>query len=240
MLIHYYVSNKAKYLNANSHYIFTMLPKHLRKKTIIIPNFFSNKLLDIKLEKKENYIITVSHGFKGHKNIGKAILAYSLIRKNYPDFEYYLVGSELGEREDAYNFAKRYGVQNDIRFLGQQSYDKTLGLISKAKLMLHPSLEESFGMSVLEAMVLGTPVVGGQNSGNIPHLLGFGEYGGICDIKSPNEISKKVCEMLKDENIMISTSKNARKFAVDNFSESKVIEKFENYYESILNDKSFV
>jgi len=236
MLIHYYVSNKAKYLNANSYYLFSMLPNHLRKKTIIIPNFFSNKLLDIELGKKENYIITVSPGFKGRKNIAKGILAFSKIRKSFPNLEYYLVGDQLGEKQEAHEFAKKCGVEEGIRFLGTKTYSETLDLISKARLMLHPSLEESFGMSVLEAMVLGTPVVGGRYSGNIPHLLGQGQYGGICDVSDPNMIADKVIGMLKNENELNELASLARAYAIKNFSESVIIEKFEKYFEGIINN----
>lgn len=236
MLIHYYVSNKAYFLNCNSSYTYEKLPQRIRKKAVVIPNFFSDELSQRISSGKEDYIITVSQGFKGHKNISKGILAFNKIHKLFPNLEYYLVGDQLGEKQEAYYFAKKYGVDKGIRFLGRKPYSEVLDLISHAKILLHPSLEESFGMSVLEAMVLGTPVVGGNKSGNIPYLLGGGQYGVTCDVSNYFDIYNKITELLGNENLLNELAAKARTFAINNFSESVVIENFEKYFENIIND----
>jgi len=235
-LIHYMVTRKAKYLNANSDYLFSLLSKKIRAKTIVIPNFLSNEIFEKPKIPKGNYIITVSNGFSGHKNIYKGILAFAELRKKANDLEYYLVGSGFGENEEAYRFAKEKNVMNGIKFLGSIPYDETLKLISGAKIMLHPSLEESFGMSVLEAMALGTPVVGGAKSGNIPYLLGFGEYGIICDVTNHYDMANKLYQLLNDNEKMDYFSKRAIKYSFENYSENVVLSKFENYLGDILND----
>lgn len=234
MLIHFYVTNNAKYLNTNSPYIYNLLSKKLQNKTITISNFFSNNLLERQEVKKENYIITVSNGFKGRKNIAKGILAFSVVRKYFPSIEYYLVGDQLGEKQEAYNFAIKNNLSEGIRFLGSKNYNETLDLISKAKFMLHPSLEESFGMSVLEAMVLGTPVIGGEQSGNIPYLLGNGQFGYLCDVRNFRAIADTIFEILVNEDRLYEIAQKAKNHAIRNYSESVVINRFENYLKSII------
>ena len=236
LLIHIYVTNRAEHLEANSSYLYNQLSTKLKQKTVILPNFISLDKFNLPKYKKENYIITVSEGFKGRKNIARGIIAYSLVRKSHPELEYYLIGSDLGEYEAAQCYAIKNKIDAGIKFIGKQSYKKTLEYISKAKLMVHPSLEESFGYSVLEAMILGTPVLGGDKSGNLPYLLGFGEYGEICNIKNPIEISSKINEMLSDDNKLSKIANLAKIHAIENYSEEVVVQEFEKYYEKVVNE----
>lgn len=236
MLIHYYVVNKAKYLNANSHYTFSNLSNNIKNKTSIIPNFLSDEICYKPIQNKDNYIVTVSQGFKGRKNIARSILAFAGIRKYFRDLEYYLIGYDLEEGGAAYRFAKRKGISAGIKFLGEIPYDKTIDLISRAKLMLHPSIEESFGMSVLEAMALGTPVIGGDKAGNIPYLLGLGKYGTLCNVFNYIDIKSKLKKSLEDYDNLIYLTTKAKEHILKCYSETVVINKFEDYFSKIIND----
>jgi glycosyltransferase involved in cell wall biosynthesis len=55
-----------------------------------------------------------------------------------------------------------------------------------------PTLEESFGMTVLEAMARSVPVVGGHSSGAVPWLLDFGRAGELTDVRRPERIADTV------------------------------------------------
>lgn len=230
------VVHKAKYLIANSEYTYNQLGKKLRSKTITINNFYPNNLersLAAPVQ-KENYIVSVVQGFSRRKNIDTALKAFATIRERQPEVEYHLVGIDMEEGGLAHQYATTHNLAEGVKFLGPLPFNKVTEHIAKAKLLLHSSREESFGMVVLEAMVVGTPVVGGTESGFIPYLLNYGQAGLLTDINSSDAIASSVISLLKNETLQAKLKQDGYDFAVKNFSEQVVIDKHLAYYSKIL------
>lgn len=68
-------------------------------------------------------------------------------------------------------------------------------LMSGASLLVHPALYEGFGLSPLQAMACGTPVLVGDNS-SLPEIVG--EAGVLADAESESDISAKIEKVLTD------------------------------------------
>ena len=90
-------------------------------------------------------------------------------------------------------------------------------------------------MVVLEAMIIGTPVIGGEKSGNIPYLLDHGKTGELCNINSPEDIGKSILKILQDKEYAEKLMRNAYKYAKKNYSENIIVSKYIDYYYDILN-----
>ena len=235
-LMNQFVLQRSKYLSVNSEYLYNLLPLKYKNKTRIINNFYSSELeLDIiPIEKKKNIMVSVSNGFGKIKNIDTAIRAFKIVRETVPDLEYYLIGDDMQKYGLTYQFAKENNIHDDIKFLGRLSFNETIKNVYNAKIFLHPSREESFGMSILESMVQGTTVIGGDKSGNVPNLLNMGKAGIICDINSPEEIAHSILTLLNNPQLNDELRMNALNFAKNNFSENDSIKKYISYYSFIL------
>ena len=231
------VLKKAKYLSVNSKYLYDKLDTKKKGRARIIPNFYSESIEDLPYDQAEKtkYILSVSNGFGKRKNIDTALKAFALVRKHYHDIEYYLIGDGMAPSGPAYQFAKKNNIISGVKFLGKVPYDEVIKKIHKAQILLHPSKEESFGMVVLEAMIIGTPVIGGEKSGNIPYLLDHGRAGKLCNINSPEDIGKSILKILQEEDYAKNLMRNAYIFAKKEYSENIIVSKYIDYYHDILN-----
>jgi glycosyltransferase involved in cell wall biosynthesis len=63
-------------------------------------------------------------------------------------------------------------VADGIIFHGAVPHSQLISQLKSLDVLLHPSLEESFGVTVAEGMALGLPVVAGENSGAVPWVVG--------------------------------------------------------------------
>ena len=118
--------------------------------------------------------------------------------------------------------------------MGRLPHHETLREIASAAVLLHPALEESFGMTGLEAMVVGTPVIAGRDSGNMPFLLDHGNAGVLCDVRSPQAIAAALLDVLTDQARAARIVQCAGEVARSKFSEDKVISAYIDYYRDIL------
>ena len=100
-----------------------------------------------------------------------------------------------------------------------------------------PSQSESFGLSALEAMACGVPVVS-TSVGGLPELNIHNETGYIAEIGDIDRMAKYTIELLTNEKRYKSFSKNSRERAVNNFDKDLIVPKYVNYYERVLNSKS--
>jgi glycosyltransferase involved in cell wall biosynthesis len=115
---------------------------------------------------------------------------------------------------------------NDIVFVGNSGPDERNKLLGSASALLHPiSFEEPFGLSVVEAMFCGTPVIA-FNRGSMPELILDGKTGFIV-----NNI-EEAREAITD--IKIINRKDCREWATSKFSRQKMIEGYLEVYQMIL------
>jgi glycosyltransferase involved in cell wall biosynthesis len=70
-------------------------------------------------------------------------------------------------------------------------------------LFVHPSLEESFGLALVEAMALGVPVLGGRSSGAVPWVVGKGR---TANVRDSDELAGAIVSRLTAKDFLESES----------------------------------
>ena len=94
------------------------------------------------------------------KNIERLIIAYDLYRRQNPDGIPLLIGGRLAWQTDGVRAAyDRSAFRADIRMLGYVAEAELPRLLNGALALVYPSLDEGFGVPLLEAMHAEVPVV---------------------------------------------------------------------------------
>ncbi|MDC0977687.1 glycosyltransferase family 4 protein [bacterium] len=114
-----------------------------------------------------------------------------------------------------------------ITFIGPCGPQKRNEILGNASVLLHPiNFAEPFGLSVVEAMLCGTPIIA-FNKGSMPELIKDKETGFLVD-----NVDEAV-ETLK--NLPKIDFKTCHSWAKDNFSQEKMAENYLEVYKKILN-----
>lgn len=126
---------------------------------------------------------------------------------------------------------KEYRLENQVQFVGLT--DDVRKYLAAADVMVLPSRSEAFGISILEGMACGLPVIVSVNSG-VAALIKHEENGFL--MKHSAELSG-LLKRLYSRNIRTKMGEHARKTA-ENFSWEKTTEAHEKFYRYILSQKT--
>lgn len=103
-----------------------------------------------------------------HKNLGRLVDAFVLIKKQRPALHLVFVGKKDKAYRKLASYAKNQGA-NDITFTGWASEGQKRWLYEHTVAYVFPSLSEGFGLPPLEAMTHGAPVVS-SNATCLPEI----------------------------------------------------------------------
>jgi len=173
-------------------------------------------------------IILHASNFRKIKRIADVIRIFDVIRKDIPA-KLLLVG-DGPERPMAEELCRELGICDDARFVGKQQDMEEIYAI--ADLFLLPSEYESFGLSALEAMAAGTPVIA-TNTGGLPEIINQGVngfMGNIGDVQSMGDFGKII---LGDEETHKSFKFAAREQALK-FDIENIVPLYETLYMKVL------
>jgi glycosyltransferase involved in cell wall biosynthesis len=136
----------------------------------------------------------VCNGWDRLKNPEPALQGFARWRASEPMAELHAFGADFGAGESAQRWAQAQGADAGVHFRGRMPHRELLDELAQADVLLHPSLEESFGVVLAEAMGLGLPVVAGRASGAVPSVLGVDAQGHtacgvLTDVRSPEAIA---------------------------------------------------
>ena len=110
------------------------------------------------------------------KGVNYLIRAFAALQDEMPS-AYLIIAGEGSLRGRYEQLAKSLDIKN-IHFSGYVSEDEKRRLMGNADVFCSPALfGESFGIVLIEAMAMGTPVIGGRNAGYIHVLTGTGRLG---------------------------------------------------------------
>lgn len=142
------------------------------------------------------YILYVS-GLYPFKNHVRLIEAFAQIRPDFPGYTLVLAGGGSDTALKALkNAVVNYGLQGDVLFLGRVPQTAIPALYRNARASAFPSLEETFGLPVLEAMSLNCPVLT-SNRSSMAEVAGDAAV--LVDPESVDDIAAGLRRILSDE-----------------------------------------
>lgn len=206
----------------------------IKKKIDVIPNFIDIEAITSKekpckrtlLAEKEEKILTHVSNFRPLKRIIDVIDIFKGINSKI-NSKLMMVG-EGPEKRKALRYVSDNKLKDKVLFLGNSNeIDK---ILCYSDLFLLPSEKESFGLSALEAMAHGVPIIS-SNAGGIPEVNLNGKTGFISDIGDTDSMISNAISLLSDPQKHKLFKKQAQLQAKKFDLESVV-----NSYERIYND----
>ena len=176
----------------------------------------------------------LNNGFGARKNVVRLIESFALVRETFPKAKMRLAGHEYGPSEAAERWAVDHELSRGIEFVGPIPSEDVRGFMQSLNLFVHPSLEESFGMVLIEALAAGTPVIGGTKSGAVPWVLGDGVAGTLVDVDSAEALSAAIVRLLADNAALQASATAGFSHVQNNFSLEHIVDLYEAQYEAIV------
>ncbi|QDA58882.1 glycosyltransferase family 4 protein [Hymenobacter jejuensis] len=180
-------------------------------------------------------IISLLTGWSERKNADTALLAFQELRRRLGSkVEYWVFGDEYGPGGQAQRWAEANAATDGVHFAGLKSHTDILNLLPDFDILLHPAREESFGMTLVEAMQAGLPVVAGETSGAVPWVLDEGRCGVLVDVNSPTAMADALYDLLTQPSRYEALSTYSSVAVSQRFSIPAVTAAYEAAYRQVL------
>jgi N-acetyl-alpha-D-glucosaminyl L-malate synthase BshA len=222
----------------------TAVSRYLQKETMdafgctarridVIPNFIDPQVYDRgryegqvrgQFDGDRRVLMHISN-FRPVKRIRDVVRVFARVHESVPSV-LVMVG-DGPDRHDAEQEARDLGVDKDVRFLGK--IDSVAPLLAAADLFLLPTNAESFGLSALEALASGTPVIG-TNAGGLPEVVKNGETGILCGVGDVDGMSGAAIGLLTNERNWAAMSAAAAADARRRFGMDDIVKRYEDLY----------
>ena len=225
----------------------TAVSKYLANETIrefkitrpieVIYNFYDTERFSVREDlccksqfaADDKFLIAHISNFRPVKRVPDVIDVFEGIHKALPA-KLLLVG-EGPDTTLVRRLVHRKGLDDDVIFLGTQVSVETI--LPCVDLFLLPSQEESFGLAALEAMACGAPLVGSLGSG-ISEVTEQNVTGILHPVGDTSSMAQSSIDLLSDPERHKRFRENSFKRARENFTDKRIVDHYERYYQEIL------
>lgn len=189
-----------------------------------IPNYY-NKLLI----RKSTKIFTIAR-LEKQKDILTILEAFKLLRDQYSNIDLYIIG-EGSQKAELINQVKNLSLTKNVHFLGWQN--NIYPFLKQSDILIHSSFFEGFGRTIVEAMVLGKPVISTNSPFGPAEILGYGRFGILIPVNNPKELVESVGKLIKNRQLMKKYSRLSLE-RVKEFELSDCLRKYEDLFANLL------
>lgn len=140
------------------------------------------------------------------KGFSQLIRAFRTVVDLYPDWELHIFG-EGPERESLLDEIQSLGLQNSVSLHGTTK--QVQEELTQASIYACSSRFEGFGLSILEAMSCGLPIVSFDCPYGPRSLIDNGHSGFLVPLDDVQGLSEKICLLIEDANLRKTMGENA-------------------------------
>ncbi len=176
-----------------------------------------------------------------HKGVDTIIRSLSRLKSLKKSFKLIVVGGDTVE-DDIYSndeinrlhrIAVEIGVDQCVSFVGKKSREMLKYYYSAADIFITTPWFETFGITPLEAMACGTPVIG-SNVGGIKYSVSDGQTGLLTPSRDPESLAEKITYLLNDEKLLNQMRENSLIRVNTLFTWSNVVDQMSVLYDKLM------
>ena len=230
------IFRKASYITVVSNFLKEKLVSELNlpeQKILVIPkpaNTEKIKAFPSRENQSKNLILCVARYTK-QKKLDVLLEALSLLKDWKIDFEAILIG-EGPERNQLLKKIKGLSLEEKIKLLDLIPQEELNHYYNLSRVVVLPSVNEGFGLVLVEAGLCKKPVIG-TRSGGIPDIIEDEVSGLLVPPEDRTALALSIRRILSDENLALRLSQNAYLQARGKFSPQAIAKKFLSVYEEL-------
>lgn len=230
---------------ANSEYTARMVKQNWGKNIPVIPNSIDIGIIEksrdsrIQDDNNKDYVIsTISASSVNdrNKNIIPLLTSFQYLRQKYPNFRLNLIGPYFRCDNPEIMQLREEGLMDGITLRGKLSHYEVIDELLHSDLLVHPSLEETFGNTLIEAMLTRCAVLGGNESGAVPYVLEGGKAGFLCDVSNATSLTNMIEYIYSNPHKVKEKIEYAEKLCIEKYSSVKIAEAYINLFKIALNE----
>ncbi len=182
----------------------------------------------------KNYILILGR-IDAIKGFDILIPAFAGICKNHNDLKLVIAGDDtVSYAQEVRKIIEVNRITDRVNFTGQVTGDDKWDLYKNALMFVLPSYSENFGMSVVEAMACGCPVVISDKVGIYKEVLE--NNAGIVVKTDPKSVEEGILRLLNDEKLRITITDNAKAMVEKYYNIDKVAEQMIGQYKIVIGE----
>lgn len=163
------------------------------------------------------------------KNQKMLLDAFVIIKQQYPHAELWIAGDGELRKEIEESIAEK-GLTKEVTLLGLLNRDAVMQVINKAHCMVLPSIYETFGVVLIEAMLFGKPVIATKSGG--PEYFVAKETGVLVENGNTQKLADAMECMI--DSYGTYNAAEIRKYTIDRFGKAAFLKNIENVYKEAV------
>lgn len=173
------------------------------------------------------------------KGIDNVIEAFGIVHEQIPNLRLLIVGGQLNDPDTVLEITRlkhlsiEKGVEEKVIFVGNKEREELKYYYSAAEIFITTPWYEPFGITPLEAMACGTPVIG-SDVGGISFTVRNNETGRLIPPQKSDELARNLLELLDNQSVLDAMSQKAIQHVWRSFTWERVSEQIKDLYEKII------
>lgn len=195
---------------------------------------YQNQLLPVDLPHipTGGRVAAICGGVHERKDVMTFLRAAARLRDHYPLLHYFVIGA--GQQEYMRKIklaATQLGLSDHVHFLGYRN--DVPALLNRIDVLVSTAIMESFGRTLIEAMVVGKPVIA-TRSGGPEEIIVEGETGYLVNVGDDEAVATRLSELLDDGDKRLAIGNAARCAVIERFDLRNVVLAIEDIISSAL------
>ncbi|AVQ20884.1 glycosyltransferase [Fusobacterium necrophorum subsp. funduliforme] len=201
-----------------------------REKIVVLPNFLDlDKIQSLSSEtipEQDSFFLCCSR-LDPRKDIATIIRAFALWKQDPQHQEKLFILGTGTEQSNLEALSKSLSLESEITFLGQKQ--NPYPYMKQAKLFLHASLQEGFGLVLVEAMACGTPVIATDCPIGPKEILLDGKCGILVSMKNERSMFQAIQQLMTNSKQYEEFQRLAFSRVID-FSKDSITQKLQQLF----------
>ena len=162
--------------------------------------------------------------------------AFALVKRKHPELPLKCCIVGEGSQENSLKkFSRELKIDDSTYFTGQVPHNAIPGILNRFDIFAALSLEESFGVVVIEASACEIPVVV-SDEGGLPEVVEDGQTGFVVPKGNVSAAARKIEDLVLDTKLREKIGKAGRRRVLELYSWQSCVQRMQQIYKKLVPD----